>query len=215
MEIEGVLQDWHDDKGYGFIAIEGSRTRYFAHIHAFRSKYPRPRDGDKCSFSATSDSEGRPRATQILRPGFDQTRPSYTIPFLTSAAYALWIGFLYHQGLIPNEMPIALVALSLVSFGLYGLDKRRAKRHAFRISEARLHLIDLLGGWPGGWFAQLFFRHKISKPSFYYMFYLGILIHIFFLAYTTSPSRHTSAKFYFDLIALALQRLGERIQGLF
>ena len=59
-------------------------------------------------------------------------------------------------------------------YGLAGLwafvgfarDKRAARRHRRRTSERHLHLLELLGGFPGAWLAILFLRHKSSKPSF-------------------------------------------------
>ena len=52
------------------------------------------------------------------------------------------------------------VLMSTLAFALYGVDKRRAARGAWRISEATLHTIELLGGWPGALLGQRMFRHK-------------------------------------------------------
>jgi uncharacterized membrane protein YsdA (DUF1294 family) len=38
-----------------------------------------------------------------------------------------------------------------------------------------LHLLDLLGGWPGGFLAQRRLRHKCSKGSFQFVFWLIVL----------------------------------------
>ena len=62
---------------------------------------------------------------------------------------------------------IALTAaMSLLCFALYGIDKWRATRHLWRISERTLHVAALLGGWPGAWIGQQFFRHKTQKLGF-------------------------------------------------
>jgi len=41
------------------------------------------------------------------------------------------------------------VTCSVVAFILYGIDKRRAIKDQPRISERTLHVLSLLGGWPG------------------------------------------------------------------
>lgn len=65
-----------------------------------------------------------------------------------------------------------------VSASLYAIDKRRAVRGGWRVPEKRLHLIDLLGGWPGGWFARRRFRHKTSKAPFVIVFWITVIAHV-------------------------------------
>lgn len=62
-------------------------------------------------------------------------------------------------------MPIAAL-LSLATFVVYWIDKRAAERGAWRTPENTLHLLALVGGWPGAWWAQTLLRHKSHKPSF-------------------------------------------------
>ncbi len=64
--------------------------------------------------------------------------------------------------------------MSVLSFSLYGLDKRASVRGGWRTPEARLHLVELLGGWPGALLAQRVFRHKTRKTSFRVVFYLAV-----------------------------------------
>jgi len=49
---------------------------------------------------------------------------------------------------------IACVGLSLLSYLMYWLDKEAAQSGAQRTPESTLHLVDLLGGWPGALVAQ-------------------------------------------------------------
>jgi len=59
-----------------------------------------------------------------------------------------------------------LVVLNVVSFALFGIDKRRARRGEWRISERTLLLSGLISGTIGAWAGVYTFRHKSSKPSF-------------------------------------------------
>jgi len=68
--------------------------------------------------------------------------------------------------------------MSAISFSLYGLDKRASTRGGWRTSEARLHLVELLGGWPGALLAQRVFRHKTRKRSFQVMSYLAVAVNL-------------------------------------
>ncbi|HEU5072003.1 MAG TPA: DUF1294 domain-containing protein [Verrucomicrobiae bacterium] len=61
------------------------------------------------------------------------------------------------------------------AYWIYARDKRRAEAGEWRVPEARLHFLDLLGGWPGGFLAQRRLRHKCSKGSYQFMFWLIVL----------------------------------------
>ncbi|MBL7252176.1 DUF1294 domain-containing protein [Alcanivorax marinus] len=71
--------------------------------------------------------------------------------------------------------------MSALGFSLYGLDKRASTRGGWRTSEARLHLVELLGGWPGALLAQRVFRHKTRKTSFQLMFYAAVAANLIVL----------------------------------
>ena len=74
--------------------------------------------------------------------------------------------------------PVAVyAAMSVASFAAYGMDKSRADRGRWRISEATLHGLDLLCGFPGGFIGQRVFRHKTRKLSFQVVFWLTVTLH--------------------------------------
>jgi uncharacterized membrane protein YsdA (DUF1294 family) len=94
---------------------------------------------------------------------------------LVSAAFLLLLA-----GLVAGEqLPVALAALYVVASGLafvaYRRDKSAAREQRPRTPERRLHLIALLGGWPGALAAQQVLRHKSAKPSFRLVFRLTVL----------------------------------------
>ena len=74
-----------------------------------------------------------------------------------------------------------LVALSLTTFLLYGLDKLEAIRHGqgakHRVPENLLHVLALSGGFPGGWLGMFVFWHKIRRTSFWIVLAVSTLFH--------------------------------------
>lgn len=59
-----------------------------------------------------------------------------------------------------------LAAVNLAAFALMGLDKRRARRGDWRISEKALFLPAVLGGALGGLLGMRVFRHKTKHWYF-------------------------------------------------
>jgi uncharacterized membrane protein YsdA (DUF1294 family) len=59
-----------------------------------------------------------------------------------------------------------LVIMNVVGFSLMGIDKSKAKRHAWRIPEHTLFLASLLGGSLGTWAGMYAFRHKTKHWYF-------------------------------------------------
>ena len=54
----------------------------------------------------------------------------------------------------------------MVTFTVYGIDKRKARRGAWRIPEKTLFLLPLLGGSVGALLAMKVFRHKTKHWYF-------------------------------------------------
>lgn len=71
-----------------------------------------------------------------------------------------------------------VVVLSLVTFVVYGFDKRRAQMSGRRVPENTLHLMALLGGWPGALMGQRVFRHKTQKRVFRIVFWLCVMLNL-------------------------------------
>ena len=73
---------------------------------------------------------------------------------------------------------IVVAITSVWAFVAYGIDKRLAQTGRRRVSEKRLHLIALAGGWPGALAAQRVFRHKTQKLSFRLVFWMVVVLHL-------------------------------------
>ena len=59
-----------------------------------------------------------------------------------------------------------LVIWNIVTFLIYGLDKRKAQKGSMRISEKTLITVAFLMGGIGAFAGMRFFRHKTDKPKF-------------------------------------------------
>ena len=79
------------------------------------------------------------------------------------------------------------VALSILSFGAYAVDKSAAVAGRRRTRERTLLALGLLGGWPGAILAQQIFRHKIRKRQFMVSFAGTVVANIGALAVLVSP----------------------------
>lgn len=60
----------------------------------------------------------------------------------------------------------ALIAVNFLAFAAFGIDKARAERGAWRISEGTLLRLALFGGTPGAYAGRALFRHKTRKQPF-------------------------------------------------
>ncbi len=79
-------------------------------------------------------------------------------------------------------------AASLAALLLYGWDKAAAGRGGRRIPERTLHVVELLGGWPGALLASVLFRHKTRSVPFRLVLGAIVLLHVAgwaFYAYVT------------------------------
>jgi uncharacterized membrane protein YsdA (DUF1294 family) len=70
---------------------------------------------------------------------------------------------------------IWVLLMSIATLLAYRWDKREAQTRGRRIPELRLHLLSLLGGWPGALLGRTLFRHKTRKFWFTLITY-GIAI---------------------------------------
>ena len=71
-----------------------------------------------------------------------------------------------------------LAAINAVTFFVYGIDKWRAKRGAWRIPEKTLFLLPILGGSVGAIAGMKVFHHKTKHWYFKYGMPLILLLQI-------------------------------------
>ncbi|OQY28296.1 MAG: hypothetical protein B6244_07780 [Candidatus Cloacimonetes bacterium 4572_55] len=101
-----------------------------------------------------------------------------------------------------EKEPLAFIGylfLSIISFLLYYIDKKRAENKQWRISEVALHIWEFLGGWPGALIAQQKIRHKNKKRSYQIVFWLIVSAHIGFWSYSLFVDA-TAMRMFFQVI---------------
>lgn len=167
----GRIIEWDAKKGFGF--LHDGTHRIFIHSRDFAEHRKTPAAGDTVTFVIGEDFTGRTCAKQAVITGF-------TSPILKKQWFALLLLLiapilaLYRLSsrFDALAMIIAAVVISVVTYFVYWWDKHKARTGGWRTAEMTLHLLELLGGWPGAFIAQRRFNHKTSKLSFLAIFWL-------------------------------------------
>ena len=183
---QGVLAEWNDDRGFGFVKPTGGGSRVFVHVSAF-PRSQRPVIGCEVTYAEIRDERGRARAgvVKYLTPPPTRRPKGAGMPAVLAVVgsfFALLIGLV-----LLDKMPVTLLAadglLSGAAFFMYGEDKSAAEQGRWRTPESTLHIVALVGGWPGALIAQRFFRHKTKKQPFRTIFWNTVIANCVALAW--------------------------------
>ena len=191
MRYQGKITSWKDDQGFGFITPNGGGEPIFLHIKAFARRGRRPAEDVIVTYEHATDAKGRARAERVAFVESTSSRVAASggkssgrgLPMLAVLFFA-FVG----AGALLGKLPLAVVGLyagaSLLAFVVYAWDKSAAQGGHWRTLENTLHMIALLGGWPGALVAQRVLRHKSSKASFQVTFWATVLINCGVLAWS-------------------------------
>jgi uncharacterized membrane protein YsdA (DUF1294 family)/cold shock CspA family protein len=170
------IVEWDYEKGYGFLLA--GKGRVFLHRRDFIDRHRRPVVGDVIGFTLGQDAKGRACATNAVHV---MAVGRITVKLLAFLACLLVLPAiaLHRSGVGLHWAGAYLLVLAALTYGSYAMDKRRAQTQDWRLPETRLHLLELLGGWPGAFLAQRQLRHKCSKASYQFVFWLIVLLHQF------------------------------------
>ncbi|MFY7863437.1 DUF1294 domain-containing protein [Roseateles sp.] len=191
MRQEGLLSQWDDAKGYGFITPTNGEAKVFVHIKSFELRAERPRLGEKLNFELGFDGQGKRRALRVrwVQRSVSRTQPKAANSFRSLGLVPGFAGLFLACHLMwpmPPGVWGGYMAMSLATFIVYAGDKRAARLGQWRVSERTLHGLALAGGWPGALLAQHILRHKSGKPAFRRMFFLTVGLNVLgFLALFT------------------------------
>ncbi len=78
---------------------------------------------------------------------------------------------------------IYLVIVNILGFLIMFIDKRKAKRDAWRIPEKTLFIVSMIGGSLGTLIGMYVFRHKTKKLKFKIGFPTILVIHLILIIY--------------------------------
>ena len=178
----GVLADWDDERGFGWVAETGGARRVFLHVSAYPAGAARPMVGDEITFVLGAGRDGRSQAREVevlrseraARLAADEAGRQASrrrgrisiLPFVLVPLFAILFLVIVIGWDIPLWGVVLYPAMSVATFFLYLVDKRAALAGTWRVREATLLIAGLLGGWPGGAIAQQMLRHKTRKWEF-------------------------------------------------
>lgn len=117
MRSNGILTQWNDDRGFGFITPSGGSGEIFVHISAFPRDGKRPQAGERLSYELETGDNGKLKAVRVLRPGSRKTSPSPLAK--DSDGPSGWLG--------------SMVAAALV-LGVAGLGYKYFQAHSHRMA---------------------------------------------------------------------------------
>lgn len=190
MRLNGKIQKWNDEKGFGFIK-PNTGPEIFVHINSFSNRCRRPVVNEIVTFEVRTDAKGRPQAQSVKFEVEKMSLPildSRSMVYLISGfCFLILTGYWAHLGKIPTLVFALYFFASIFTFFLYAIDKSAAKNGYWRTQESTLHLFSFIGGWPGALVAQTTLRHKSKKQSFRIVFWSTVLINCGTLGWLLSP----------------------------
>jgi len=107
---------------------------------------------------------------------------------------------------MPIHVLLFYLVVSLLTFVVYALDKSAARRNAWRTPESTLHMLSLVGGWPGAMIAQQTLRHKSRKVEFRIVFWLTVILNIGIYVWLLTP---TGA----EMLRWIVDEVGQMVSG--
>jgi uncharacterized membrane protein YsdA (DUF1294 family)/cold shock CspA family protein len=194
MRFEGKLNTWNDDRGFGFFESTQGGQEIFVHVKAFKSRSGRPQISQLYSFEVELGPQGKKRAknVELVRAIPIRTRRESPARWGTATLFALpaFLAFFVAVGILlnpPRWFAGVYLAMSVVAFLTYALDKSAAGKQARRTPESTLHFLALAGGWPGALLAQQFLRHKSIKGEFRSVFWATVILNVLGFVALCSP----------------------------
>lgn len=184
MRRQGRIAKWNDERGFGFISSSERGDFVFVHISSFPRRDRRPSANEVVTYTLTFDLHGRPSANDVrFIAASSSVPPMRQIPrsgIVVPIAFA--ISFLIALALLAavERLELSWLALyygaSIITYGCYSRDKTAAQNAAKRTPESTLHLMSLVGGWPGALIVQVLLRHKTRKPSFLVGYWFTVIV---------------------------------------
>lgn len=87
----------------------------------------------------------------------------------------------YHKLLLIVYITI-IVLMTIITFILFKIDKKRAIKGKIRLKEKTLLIFSSLGGSLGAFFGRIFFHHKTEKKYFSILIYFSLILELIILS---------------------------------
>ena len=180
MRYQGRITNWKDDQGFGFITTNGGNDQVFVHINAIANRKRRPAGNEIVTYDVTIDLKGRKRAENVAFVGEHSNASSSQNKESISFVLAIFFVAIVAATVLAGKFPAIMLALylgaSLIAFAAYAMDKSAAQNDRWRTPESTLHLLGIIGGWPGALVAQKYLRHKSKKQTFQLIFWVTVML---------------------------------------
>ncbi len=139
------------------------------------------------SYTLAFDSHGRPQANDVrfilaqrnaspMRQMRQIQRAGVAVPIAFAMSFLVALAALAAVGRLEISWLALYYGASIITYGAYTRDKTAAQNARRRTPESKLHLMSLIGGWPGALIAQALLRHKTRKPSFLIRYWLTVVV---------------------------------------
>ena len=183
MRRQGKIAKWNDERGFGFISSsEGDSV--FVHISSLPRSDRRPSVNEAVSYTLAFDSHGRPQANDVrfivgpssAQPMRQIPRSGIAVPIAFAMSFLIALAALAAVGWLEMSWLALYYGASIITYGCYSRDKTAAQNAGRRTPESTLHLMSLVGGWPGALIAQVLLRHKTRKPSFLVGYWFTVIV---------------------------------------
>lgn len=180
MYDQGVIKEWNDERGFGFITSQNESGNVFVHVSSFPKRERRPVVGDVVSYNLKTDARGRFQADSVsyIKKSlqFDGYLFCNFLFMVIAAGFLAVLALSSYYGYLPFIVCGFYIIISAVTFFAYTIDKSAAENREWRLPEDGLHVMSIIGGWPGALLAQVFLRHKSRKRSFRIVFWATVFL---------------------------------------
>ena len=179
MRRQGKIAKWNDERGFGFISSSEGYS-VFVHISSLPRSDRRPSVNQAVSYTLAFDSHGRPQANEVRfivgTRSASPTRRIPAVPITFAISFLAAVTALVASGRLEMSWLVLYYGASIITYGIYARDKTAAQNAGWRVPESTLHLMSLVGGWPGALIAQVLLRHKTRKTSFLIGYWLTVIV---------------------------------------
>lgn len=196
MRFQGKIKTWDDERGFGFIEPRDGGEAILVHVTNCLMGSYRPKVDQHVSFEVETGPSGEKSACKVepACAAIPHVPRINRQPHRWSRVTLLAIpGFLLLHWLVslvwrsPPWLLVFYLTVSIVTYGIYRLDKSATQAGGKRMPERILHLLSLLGGWPGALIAQQFGRHKSNRAGFRRVFWSTVVVNSLAFLLICSP----------------------------